>query len=430
VNPPIIDQSKPNRTPVQTFLKLLAHGQFGEITRVLLQKIRTLFTLGYRAYAIPRHLIRKHPAVDLWLKKAHLKRRLRRLYGHRHRPSPGALRVAIIIGQGTTQPKSSAFIRLISPLTDPSIAGKVSLQIFPENTTALPGDFDVCIVQRTVFDHLGDAQTLVKNLRSSRTSLVIDSDDGFQAIDKTHPEHDTHHERLAALNYLLDEADQIWLSTPALAKTYKGMDQKIQVVINSLDPRVWRTSKKPVHSGPLHLLYMGTATHDADLEMILPALDAVAQKHPFRLSVIGVSDNLPSRPWIERLPQAKGSMYPDFVEWFMDIADFDMGLSPLVDSPFNRCKSDIKCLDYLAAGMVPVVSDITPYQVKDLDPYIIRTQNTPQAWQKTLEEIVANPAATRQNHAPIIQKGQDYVWQKRSTKTTAKHLLELLTSLK
>ncbi|HTE22522.1 MAG TPA: hypothetical protein VK674_05785 [Candidatus Limnocylindria bacterium] len=429
----IIDQTRPDRTPVQTFIKLLAHGQFGEIARVLLQKMRTFFRLGYRAYAIPRHLIRKHPAVDLRFKKAHLKRRLRRLYGHPHRLAPGALRVAVIVGQGTVQPKSSAFIRLISPLTDPSITDKISLQIFPENTTALPGSFDVCIIQRTVFDHEDDAKALVRNLKQNNTALVVDSDDGFHALDKTHPEHDVHQERLAALNFLLKSADQIWLSTKELAKTYKGLEQKIHVVPNSLDPRVWQQhSQRSIadRTGPLHLLYMGTATHDADLGMILPALDTVARQHPFRLSVIGVSDDLPQRPWIERLPQAKGSMYPDFVEWFMGIAGFDVGLSPLVDSLFNRCKSDIKCLDYLAAGMVPVVSDITPYQVKDLDPYIIRSQNDQQSWQKALEQLVSNPQATRKQLAPMIKNGQEYVWQKRSSQTTAKLLLELLTSLK
>lgn len=41
--------------------------------------------------------------------------------------------------------------------------------------------------------------------------------------------------------------------------------------------------------------------------------------------------------------------------------DFDIGIAPLADTPFNHCKSWIKALEYMARGIVPVVPTIGQY---------------------------------------------------------------------
>ena len=178
---------------------------------------------------------------------------------------------------------------------------------------------------------------------------------------------------------------------------------------------------------------MGTATHDVDLKMIIPALEKVAAKHPdsFTLTLIGVADTVPDRLWIARLYQPKyGSINPAFVKWFRAQGPFDVGLSPLVDSEFNRGKSDIKCLDYLAAGIRPVVSDITPYQSADLNKYIIRVKNTNKDWEEGLTVIVENAAAVRADNARLMPAAQNYIWGERSSEQTAQQLFELIKQSK
>jgi hypothetical protein len=44
----------------------------------------------------------------------------------------------------------------------------------------------------------------------------------------------------------------------------------------------------------------------------------------------------------------------------------DICLAPLIDVEFNHCKSNIKCLEYTAAGAVGVYSDVTPYKFQSL----------------------------------------------------------------
>ena len=180
------------------------------------------------------------------------------------------------------------------------------------------------------------------------------------------------------------------------------------------------------------MLYMGTVSHSADFEMIFPVLDKLAKKYmdSFRLTIMGVSNNTPERTWIKRVYQKRnGSIYPSFVRWFLKQGPFDIGLSPLVDTAFNESKSDIKCLDYLAAGIVPVVSDLEPYKSAELDDYIIRVKNTSQAWEKTLDYLVSNTESFRADYDKKIQEAQLYISSKRSSRNTSQQILKLVLNL-
>jgi len=41
---------------------------------------------------------------------------------------------------------------------------------------------------------------------------------------------------------------------------------------------------------------------------------------------------------------------------------FDIGTAPLLDTRFNRCKSDLKVLEYSMAGVPFVASKVAPYE--------------------------------------------------------------------
>jgi glycosyltransferase involved in cell wall biosynthesis len=177
---------------------------------------------------------------------------------------------------------------------------------------------------------------------------------------------------------------------------------------------------------------MGTATHNDDLEMIMPALEEVAETHPgsFELTLIGVTDGMADKPWLKRIRQPKfGAMYPNFVQWFLKQGPFDAGLSPLKDIEFNRSKSDIKCLDYLAAGLIPLVSDVTPYQSEDLDHYITKVPNEHDAWAQQLTEWVTDPREFRRQKKETARRAQRYIWRNRSSQQTAEKLRENISSL-
>lgn len=378
-----------------------------------------------------------YPPIKQRRQKNRLKRLLHRFYGWDPRiHKPSAIEVALILREGTTFPKSSAFIRLISPLTDPRISEKISLKIYDQWTTDLPESTQVCIVQRNVYDNLRDAELLVDNLKAIGCKLVLDSDDAFHDIDSSHPEHAKHRLTLEPFVLLAENASQIWPSTEQLAKHFRRINPSVFVVPNSLDKRIWVSSK--TNKGryndhkPIQILYMGTISHDADFKLVFPALDKIATKFPgtFELTVIGVANNIPDRAWIKRLYQKRGgSLYPLFVQWLLHQGPYDIGLSPLVNTSFNMGKSDIKCLDYLAAGIVPMVSDIAPYKSKELAPYVIKLSYNQDEWEKRLAEIVTDPRAFRREYTQIIDGAHNYISGKRSASDTAGTLLDLLTAV-
>lgn len=436
---PIPKTNRPDieRATLHNFFKLLSSGDFSEILKVV--RRRTLNSLKFirRMTLAIFGVYYDNPVVKKRREHKQLLRILKNEYGWQP-PSLAdeKLHIAIVVRDGYNYPKSSTFIRLVSPLTSLTLINKVSFELIAENNTNVPRDTQVCIVQRNAFDNPDAAKQLVSNLRATSTTLIIDSDDAFKSMDPAHPEHDVHSPTIDAFNYLIEEADQVWLSTSRLRKLVSHQARHAVVVHNSLDERIWQPRKEidlaTRKDKPLEMIYMGTVSHDADFEMIFPALDQLADEYPgaFRLTIIGVVNILPDRPWIRRIYQRRGgSIYPKFVRWYLKQGPFDIGLSPLIKSEFNRAKSDIKCLDYLAAGCVPVVSDLEPYDANELNRFLIRVGEKPSAWYERMKVIVSNPQGFRKKYAQTLRDAQTYIWERRNIERTADQLQDLLSEL-
>jgi hypothetical protein len=429
----IIDQNKAHRTPVQTMVILLKNGYVDDVFYLLVRKFKTLLGLLVWFYRVPIKIIQRQPTISRWLKKRHLRLVLQNTFNFSPKMTgDDYYKIALVVSHGETRPSSSAFIRLIAPLTNEGFGNNYELHIFSEQNYKLDQSYDVCIIQRAVFKTVHDANILVRKVQQNNIRLVVDSDDGFHAIDSTHNEFTVHTSRLDAFNTILARADEVWLSTKRLAQSYKEHSQKIHIIPNTLDPRLWQSKNtNTTVGGVVRFLYMGTATHDEDFKLILPALEELAKKHPksFTLDVIGVSDSVKETNWLRILPQVRGSMYPDFVAWYLEQGPFDYGLSPLVDSAFNRSKSDIKCLDYLAAGIIPVVSDIEPYRAKELQEFIIKVSNNSDSWIKALESLILNVQEDKQKNIRIITEANSYIQTKRSSSVAAQVIKERIEKL-
>ena len=423
--------SKPPRDTLNNFRKMIGDGQLKEILKVL--RRRTINSLRFVVRRVLRSLGIYYDSP--WVRKRLLKRLLERYYSWSDQDRfKNPIRLSLIVNGGETYPYSSTFIRLLSPLTDPSVKGRLHLQLYDSNTTEM-AEADICVVQRTAVNNLAAAKKLVSNLTRSGTRLVVDTDDAFQLIDPEHPERNLHGSALEAFNYLINHADRVWVSTEKLKSSFRQLKGRVVVAPNTLDPRVWRpdvTGEPIPPNAPLQMIYMGTVSHDADWDMIFPVLEKLADDKPgsFELSIIGVSRDRPERPWIKRLYQGhNGSIYPRFVGWFLKQGPFDIGLSPLKDTEFNRNKSDIKCLDYLAAGVLPVVSEVEPYRNRELDDFIVRVKNTPEDWYQQLAELINDADGLRARKQKLIPKAHGYLWGERSSGKAARILLENLEKL-
>ena len=342
-------------------------------------------------------------------------------------PSDPRLHVHVIARYGRQGPQSSAFIRLIAPLTDATVAHRVRVTIGPA-TDPVP-DCDVCIVQRTAFDNVGAVDRLVGRLGAIGAALVTDIDDAFRSIGPDHPEAAFYRPLVAALDRAVAASAETWFSTEEAVRAYAGIAHTPWLLPNALDPRLWRdwrAQRPAILAGDrVRMLYMGTYTHDIDLARVWPALDRLHDERPgsFDLTLIGVAAETAPAPWLVRLsPPADAVAYPRFVRWLRSQGPFDLGLAPLADSSFNRAKSDVKLLDYAALGLLPVVEDAAAYRA---DPHAGGIAVHAHDWYEALSAVLDDRDEARRRAA----RAADHVWRSRAVSGIASVMLARLEAL-
>ncbi len=116
----------------------------------------------------------------------------------------------------------------------------------------------------------------------------------------------------------------------------------------------------------------GSAGHVADVLSIMPLLGRLASARPrLRVHLMGEQglashapippDQLVFRPW------------GDMEAYFQFLDGLDLGVVPLIDTPFNRCRSDIKAIEMISRGVLPLLPAGLPYEgllrASDLEPY-------------------------------------------------------------
>lgn len=331
-------------------------------------------------------------------------------------------RVGLLLQQGRRWPTSSAFIRLIAPLTSDYAASKLELVYLKDALDQQLKECDICIVQRIAVRDDAAADLLLERLERLGIPLFVDTDDAFSF-------HAQHKADDLVLRRLMGRAREVWFSTQTLVDVYDNLQVPKRVIQNNLDPRFWRNYRKPVRTsfegGKVRFLYMGTVTHEEDFLSVLPAFERLGQEMPdrFELTLIGAVRRPPRYPWLQQLmpPEGAGS-YPQFVRWLVENAQFDVGIAPLTDSIFNSAKSDIKFLDYAALGLVPMVSEVRAY-TKAIDAnLVIECKPDPTDWFEKAAAIIRDPEA----YESMRQLGLAHVWQERNTLDKSRGLVDIL----
>ncbi len=111
-------------------------------------------------------------------------------------------------------------------------------------------------------------------------------------------------------------------------------------------------------------------THDADFAIVESALARLKAVFGDFVSIdlLGISSKPDMPDWVNRvsMPVHATSSYPGFVNWITQ-QHWDIGIAPLADTPFNRCKSALKALDYVALGLPILASDSAVYHGSPAD---------------------------------------------------------------
>ncbi len=294
-----------------------------------------------------------------------------------------------------------AQIRLLRPLDHPG-TGHGLATTMADASTASRYHADVIVTQRHAVPSIAAADALAAHAKRTAATLIYDLDDDLLTVPPNHPEAAELAPKAAVVEHMIRRADIVRTSTAALAERVAPLAREVQVVANALDERIWLPGRRgPTDRyGAVRILCMGTATHDADFAILLPALDEIHRQFGDQITfdLIGFVSGTSVPAWIRRAapsPHAARS-YAGFVHWLTWSGPWDIGLAPLADSPFNACKSAIKILDYAALGLATLASDVAPYQGSLADgPGGSLVPNTTPDWYEALSRLIRDAALRR-----------------------------------
>jgi len=230
---------------------------------------------------------------------------------------------------------------------------------------------------------------LVEKALGAGIPVLYDTDDNFLDVPATHPMA----ARLAPVvpyaRELLARADLVTVSTPELKRAFSGMARKVAVLPNFLDEKLWGGPLQQRREDTVRVVFAGTPSRLEDLEPLLPALDRVKARFGdgMELVFLGVDPGL-ARATV--LPFQED--YAAYARSLMALAP-DIGLAPLADTPFNRCKSPVKWLEYSAAGAAGLYAGLPPYAAvrHGMTGLVVEDGR----WEEALTGLVEDSAARR-----------------------------------
>jgi glycosyltransferase involved in cell wall biosynthesis len=169
-------------------------------------------------------------------------------------------------------------------------------------------------------------------------------------------------DRLKCTQTALHEVDLMSFSTPELADRYKNGAKDYVVIPNYITGNQFAGLPKK-NDDYIAVGWAGSFTHTLDILEIGQSLRAINEFPNAYLFAVGVEPEILFKnfaPAMEKgklvvLDSVEFERYPEL------LTNFDIGLAPVVDNLFNRCKSELKAMEYGAVGLPVIASAVAPY---------------------------------------------------------------------
>lgn len=244
---------------------------------------------------------------------------------------------------------------------------------------------DAVILQRQIGEERLEAMRRLKAF--SRAFKVYELDDFLPNL----PAKSAHREHMPkdivrSLKRGMSYVDRFVVTTDMLAEAFHGYHPDIRVVPNRLPIGEWGSLKAVRRNGErLRVGWAGGASHTGDLEMIADVVRELSGEVDWVF--LGMCPEL-LQPYVKEWHQ--GVSIERYAGKLASL-DLDLAIAPLEDNAFNRCKSNLKVLEYGACGFPVVCSNIAPYQG---EMPVTRVKNRYADWVDAIRGHVAEREAT------------------------------------
>jgi len=229
----------------------------------------------------------------------------------------------------------------------------------------------------------------------------------------------------------MEYCDYAFATTQGLANELKNYKNLKQVFINRnamSDEMVYWANKavdevvvdeKKVVIG----YFSGTTTHNEDFQLVAPALVRILNEHKnvyIKLAGrIDAPDEL--KDFKDRL------IFTPYVDWRKlpsELRKCTIVLAPLIDTVFNRAKSEIKWTESALVGVPVVASNMGSFkEIVQHEKTGILADNTPDAWFDAINSLIQN----KKLHEKVAKNSREYVLK--NCRTTGKNAMDLKANI-
>lgn len=209
--------------------------------------------------------------------------------------------------------------------------------------------------------HEPEVIQLTRHAKERGLAIVYDNDDDMTAIPKDNDNYRDYgalagERAKSQIAKLVQMADLVTVPTPRLVERYREWGAEHVEVIENYVPDAALTVHAPPN-GDVVVGWLAGNEHHLDVDR-LPLRDAFGRLldayEQLRIRTIGVSLKLRHERY-EHVPRVH------FFDLPGAMAQFDVGIAPLADIPFNRARSDVKLKEYASAGLPWLASPVGPY---------------------------------------------------------------------
>ena len=272
------------------------------------------------------------------------------------------------------------------------IYGQEILPLIDVNQIIKSKIFDVIVIQRVN----PYSTPIVKKAKQHGIKVVYETDDDFLDIGPANPSFNYIQGNLVNIEKLVGAADKIVVSTSELKKRFDKLGD-VEIIRNYyLDNVLPLKSFSYSGNDYVKIGYFGTMTHNDDLELVhnvvLRLKDIFSKKGiEVELEVIGASidENI---DWfsVKKLPYYPMAM-ATFMKWIANNGNWDIGIIPLVNTEFNKCKSELKYIEFTALGVPVVASDVEVYRNTIEEGVTGFLANNEDEWVAKLSRLIDDP---------------------------------------
>lgn len=257
--------------------------------------------------------------------------------------------------------------------------------------------FHAVVFQRAVSER---SLELLEAARREGCRTLYDADDNLLLIDQVIDDHEHPwrvyfggaRERIARL---LAGVDGIKVYSPAAVPFFTPHNRKV----TAIRPFHIVPDGDPVPAGrerPVRVGFLGSYYKDADFAPLVPLIrELLDGDYPLAFEFFGFCpEALADDPRVTRL-----AWEPDYARFRDRLRErrWEIGLAPLRELDFNRCKTNIKYREYAASGIAGIYSRAEIYRtsVEDRRTGLLVPQESGAAWREAILELAENPMLRR-----------------------------------